>query len=185
MRKQALALLEEQSQKEHIDLYYADESGVSSEGYVPYGWQFSDEPACIASAKGQTLNCFALISRENKISYATSRQSITADFIASQLDELSWSINKPTVVVMDNAKVHTAAKVKLELEAWQKRGLFIFYLPPYSPHLNIAERLWKELKARWLRPEDYRSTDQLFYAVKLALAAVGKELFINFCNFQL
>lgn len=86
---------------------------------------------------------------------------------------------------MDNAKVHTAAKIKLELEAWQKRGLFIFYLPPYSPHLNIAERLWKELKARWLRPEDYRSNDQLFYAVKLALAAVGKELFINLSDLQL
>jgi transposase len=86
---------------------------------------------------------------------------------------------------MDNARVHTAAKVKFELEAWQQRGLFIFYLPPYSPHLNIAERLWKELKARWLRPEDYLSTDQLFYAVTLALAAVGKELFIDFSDFQL
>ena len=183
MRKQALALLEEQSQKEHIDLYYADESGVSSEGYVPYGWQFSDEQVCIASAKGQTLNCFALISRKNQIRYAISQQNITADFIIRQLDKLSLTIEKPTVVVLDNAKVHTAAKVKLELEAWQKRGLF--YLPPYSPHLNIAERLWKELKARWLRPEDYLSTDQLFYAVKLALAAVGKELFINFSDFQL
>jgi transposase len=185
VRKQALALLEEQSQKERIDLYYADESGVSSEGYVPYGWQFSDESACIASAKGQTLNCFALIWRKNQISYAISQQNITADFIIRQFDELSLTIEKPTVVVMDNAKVHTAAKIKLELEAWQKRGLFIFYLPPYSPHLNIAERLWKELKARWLRPEDYRSNDQLFYAVKLALAAVGKELFINLSDFQL
>jgi len=185
VRKQALALLEEQSQKEHIDLYYADESGVSAEGYVPYGWQFADEQACIASAKGPALNCFALISRKNQVSYAISQQTITADFIIRQLDELSLTIDKPTVVVLDNAKVHTAAKVKRELEAWQKRGLFIFYLPPYSPHLNIAERLWKELKARWLRPEDYRSTDHLFYAVKLTLAAVGKELFINFSDFKL
>jgi transposase len=55
----------------------------------------------------------------------------------------------------------------------------------YSPHLNIAERLWKELKARWLRPQDYRTADQLFYAVKLALAAVGRELFINFSEYKL
>jgi transposase len=185
VRKQALKLLEEQSQQGHIDLYYADESGVSSEGYVPYGWQFADEEVTIESAKGKALNCFALISRDNKISYATNQQSITADFIVEELDKLSLNISKPTVVVMDNAKVHTAAKVKQAMKAWQKRGLFLFYLPPYSPHLNIAERLWKELKARWIRPEDYLSTDQLFYAVNLALAAVGKGLFINFADYQL
>jgi hypothetical protein len=37
VRKESLQLLEDQSQKGHIDLYYADESGVSTEGYVPYG----------------------------------------------------------------------------------------------------------------------------------------------------
>ena len=150
VRKEGLKLLEEQSQQSHIDFYYEDESGVSPEGYVPYGWQLTDEEVTIESTKGKVLNCFALISRGNKISYATSQQSITADFIVEELKKLSSSIDKPTVVVMDNAKVHTAAKVKQAMEAWQKRGLFPFYLPPYSPHLNIAERLWKELKARWV-----------------------------------
>jgi hypothetical protein len=139
VRQQALTLLEEQSQKEHIDLYYADESGVSPEGYVPYGGQFSDEPACMASAKGQTLNCFALISRKNQLSYAISQQNITADFIIRQLDELSLTIEMPTVVVMDNAKVPTAAKVKRQLEAWQKRGLFIF-ICPLTHHLSILPK---------------------------------------------
>jgi transposase len=86
---------------------------------------------------------------------------------------------------LDNAKVHTAAKVRQALAAWQKRGLFLFYLPPYSPHLNLAERLWKELKARWLRPQDYQTVDQLFYAVHLALAAVGEQLFINFSEYEI
>ena len=29
---------------------------------------------------------------------------------------------------------------------WQKRGLFVFFLPPYIPHLNIAEILWRNFK---------------------------------------
>jgi hypothetical protein len=51
--------------------------------------------------------------------------------------------------------------------------------------LNIIERLWRELKQRWLKPENYSSADNLFYSVSLALASVGKELFINFspCSF--
>lgn len=119
------------------------------------------------------------------MTYATSQQNVTADFIIRQLDELSFQIAKPTVIVLDNARVHTAVKVKERLKYWQQRGLYLFYLPPYSPHLNIAERLWKELKSRWLKAEDYLTTDQLFYAVNLALAAVGKELIINFNDFKI
>lgn len=185
MRKEALALLEEKSRQGHVDLFYGDESQVSPAGYVPYGWQFEDEQVCVESAKGKGLNCFALICRDNRVRYATSEQSITSDFIVEQLDRLSLELVRPTVVVLDNASVHTAAKVKKQLESWQQRGLFLFYLPVYSPHLNIAERLWKELKARWLRPQDYLTTDSLFYAVKMALAAVGKNLFINFSDFKI
>lgn len=166
-----------------MDLFYADESQVSPEGYVPYGWQFVDEQVCIQAAKGKGLNCFALISRDNRMVYATSEATITADFIVEQLENFSRSLVKPTVVVLDNARVHTAAKVNKELENWQQRGLFLFYLPAYSPHLNIAERLWKELKARWLKPQDYLTTDNLFRAVNNALDAVGNKLFINFSDF--
>ena len=117
--------------------------------------------------------------------YATSQETITASFIAHQLEKLSFSITKLTVVVLDNARVHTATKINQALDRWQQRGLFLFYLPPYSPHLNMAERLWKELKARWLKPENFRTPDNLFFAVNMALAAVGKQLFIQFNEYSL
>jgi transposase len=183
--REALALLEQQSRQGHIDLFYADESQVSPPGYVPYGWQFEEEQVCIASAQGKGLNCFALISRDNRMVYATSQETITASFIAHQLEKLSFSLTKLTVVVLDNARVHTATKINQALDRWQQRGLFLFYLPPYSPHLNMAERLWKELKARWLKPEDFRTPDNLFFAVNMALAAVGKQLFIQFNEYSL
>lgn len=185
VRSEALSLIEEQSQAGTIDLYYGDESSVSEEGYVPYGWQFKDESVCIEVAKGQRLNCFGLISRQNQLHYATTEGSITAAFVVNQLETLSWQLSKPTVIVLDNARIHTANHVRQRLVDWQQRGLYIFYLPPYSPHLNLAERLWKELKARWLRPQDYQSSSSLFYAVWLALSAVGRELFIGFGSFKL
>lgn len=177
--------MEEQSLLGHIDLFYGDESQVSEEGYVPYGWQFSDEDITIEVAKGRSINCFALISRDNKMIHRSTEQNITATFIAEQLEQISVSILRPTVVVLDNARIHTARKVKERIRVWQSRGLYIFYLPPYSPHLNIAERLWKELKSRWLKPADYCSAENLFYTVNLALATVGKELFINFSEFKI
>jgi len=184
VRKAALALLEQQSRAGNIDLYYGDESQVSETGYVPYGWQFVDEEVFIEVAKGKSLNCFGMISRKSELIFKTTTKSINAEFIRTQLDEFSFAIRKPTVLVLDNARIHTARKIKERLKFWQKRGLYIFYLPPYSPQLNICERLWKELKARWIKPENYQSVDALFYAAQLALMAVGQELFINFSDYR-
>ena len=70
------------------------------------------------------------------------------------------------------------------LDAWQARGLFVFYLPVYSPHLNIVEILWRELKHRWLHASDYQDKGTLHYAVWQALKAVGQSLTIQFSRFN-
>ncbi len=50
------------SSKGTIELFYADESGVCTKGYVPYGWQFKEERVSITSFKDtKRLNCFALL----------------------------------------------------------------------------------------------------------------------------
>jgi transposase len=185
VRKEALSLLETQSRAGNIDLYYGDETKVSEEGYVPYGWQFEDEQVAIEVTKGRSINCFGLLSRSNDFIYKTQEKNINADFIIQTLDAFSLSLSKPTVVVLDNARVHTARKVKQLFQIWQRRGLYIFYLPPYSPHLNIIERLWKELKEGWIKPADYQSPDTLFYAVNRICAAIGSTLFMQFEDFKL
>jgi transposase len=168
-----------------IDLYYGDESRVSIDPCVPYGWQFPGEQVFMPSAKGAGLNCFALLSRANDLVFETTRRQITSRFIVEQFERLSFSIRKVTVVVLDNARVHTSRQVQGRRPFWQRRGLFIFYLPPYSPHLNIAEALWRKLKYEWLQPSDYATTDGLFYRVRQALAAVGTSLKIRFSAFSL
>lgn len=185
VRKETLALLEAQSERGLIDLYYGDESQVSEVGYVPYGWQFADERVHVATGRGRSMNYFGLLSRSNEFFYERSEKAITSSFVLEQLDSFSLRLDKPTVVVLDNARIHTAKKIQDRLALWQRRGLYVFYLPPYSPQLNIIERLWKELKARWLRPCDYENAEALFYATELALSAVGTTLKINFSAFKL
>ncbi|MDR2087074.1 MAG: transposase, partial [Dysgonamonadaceae bacterium] len=67
---------------------------------------------------------------------------------------------------------------------WQQRGLFITFLPPYSPHLNIAETVWRKLKKEWINPEDYLGKDKLFYATNRWLATLGKSVCIKFSHFN-
>ena len=137
------------------------------------------------TARGAGLNCFALLTRANDLLFDVTRQRITRRFIVEQLERLSFSVKKTTVVVLDNARVHTSQRVQERRPFWQQRGLFVFYLPPYSPHLNIAERLWRKLKYEWLQPADYATTDGLFYRVRQALAAVGTSLKIRSSEFSL
>jgi hypothetical protein len=191
---ECLKELEKLSKKKLIDLFYGDESHVCSEGYVPYGWQFPDEDVFIASNKGHRLigsrvprwsYCFAMISRSNQCHWATTTQSIDADFIVEQLERLSFSINKATFLVLDCARIHTEKKVQERVKYWQQRGLYLLYLPPYSPHLNLAETLWRKLKAEWLAVEDYLQEQALIYATNRCLASVGTHLKINFSEFSL
>jgi hypothetical protein len=168
-----------------IDLYYGDESRVSLDPCVPYGWQFAGEEVFMPSAKGAGLNCFGLLTRANTSLFETTRQRLTSRLIVEQFERLSFSVKKMTVVVLDNARVHTSQQVQERRPFWQQRGLFIFDLPPYSPHLNIAEALWRKLKYEWLQPSDYATTDGLFYRVRQALAAVGTSLKIRFSEFSL
>jgi transposase len=185
LKVECLSELEHLSKLGLIDLYYGDESRVSMEPCVPYGWQFAGEDVFMPSIKGAGLNCFALLSRANDLLFETTRQRITSQYIIEQLERLSFSIRKMTVLVLDNARVHTSQQVQERRPFWQQRGLFIFYLPPYSPHLNIAETLWRKLKYEWLQPADYATTDGLFYRVRQALAAVGTSLKIRFSEFSL
>jgi len=185
LKVEGLGELENLAKLGLIDLYYGDESRVCLEPCVPYGWQFPGEEVFMPSRKGAGLNCFALLSRANELIFETTRQRITSAFIIEQMERLSFSIQKITVVVLDNARVHTSKQIRERREFWQQRGLLIFYLPPYSPHLNIAETLWRKLKYEWLQAVDYTTTDGLFYRVRQALTAVGSTLKIQFSEFTL
>jgi transposase len=168
-----------------IDLYYADQRRVCLEPCVPYGWQFPDEDVFMPSTKGKGLNCFGLLSRTNQLLFTTTTQNITSAFVFEYLERLSLMLNKPTVIVLDNASVHTAKIIREQRKVWETRGLTLFYLPAYSPQLNLIERLWKMLKYYWLKPEDYAEEQLLFYKTTQALAAVGTSLNINFSEVAL
>jgi transposase len=158
---------------------------VSLQPSVPYGWQFSDEDVFMPSSQGGGLNCFAFLTRQNGCQFRTTQRSISSEFVCEQLEEMSLGLEKLTVVLLDNAPVHKANRIQERRQIWEKRGLYVFYLPRYSPHLNIVERLWRKLKYEWLSAKDYETKEGLFYTVRQALAAVGKSLKINFSTFSL
>ena len=172
--------LESLSAQGRLDLYYADESHICTEGYVPYAWQLKGEDVYIPSQRSARLNIFGMVSRNNVYHGFTTQDNIGSKQVVDFLDRFSFTIKKKTVIVLDNASIHRSKQTAEIRKVWEKRGLFLFFLPPYSPHLNIIETLWRILKTKWIRPQDYTTTDQLFYSTNRALAAVGHEVYVKY-----
>ncbi|MBT7191120.1 MAG: hypothetical protein HN916_13110 [Anaerolineae bacterium] len=90
------------------------------------------------------------------------------------------TIKKKTVVIIDNASVHTSALFKQNIKKWEKRGLFLKYLPTYSPELNLIEILWRFIKYKWLDLAAYSSFKKLNEEIQKVLEGVGSKYQITF-----
>ena len=165
-------------------MYYADQSGFSEQGYCPYAWQFADEKVSVPSTHGQQINCFGLLARDNRFHFRTTIKTINTLFLVSFFNDFVMNLTKPTVVILDNAKIHHSKLFKSWIPYWQSKGLFFIYLPPYSPKLNIIEIMWRHIKLRWLKPEDYKDFETLQLKLQLTLLAIGKSISIKFNKFN-
>ena len=128
-----------------IDLLFADESGFSLEPSIPYGWLPVGKQVKIPSEHKFVGNVFGLLSCNGHGQMHWTHQRINSEFVAKSLDQLSEHIQKPTVVVLDNAPWHRSALIKEKLPFWRSQNLYVFYLPPYSPQLNMIEIYWRHL----------------------------------------
>lgn len=169
-----------------IKLYFGDESGFSLTPCVPYGWIKKGEDACILSQRSPRINVFGLLSTDNDLHTYQKSGSLQAEFVIDCLEDLSLRMVKPTVIVLDNASLHTCQLLVAKTEEWEQKGLYLFFLPKYSPHLNRIERLWKEVKYHWLKAEHYLSLEALKQAIHNIFTGFGacftldfKELEVN------
>lgn len=76
--------------------------------------------------------------------------------------------DEPVVVVLDNASYHKSHALK---EQWQRddHRLQPFFLPAYSPQLNLIERLWRYLKAKLANHRWWHELDRLQQATDALL----------------
>ncbi len=66
-----------------------------------------------------------------------------------------------TVIVIDNAPIHTNKAFKAKIVQWRQNKLEIFWLPTYSPHLNLSEILWRFMKYEWVETKAYSNWKSL------------------------
>ncbi|MEM9276775.1 MAG: IS630 family transposase [Cyanobacteria bacterium P01_F01_bin.143] len=169
-----------QEEKGEIDLRYLDQSGFSLTPYIPYGWQDKNETVIIKSRIGKRVNVLGLMNRKNELDYEIIKHSIKSENVIKFLNKFSDKVDKKTVVILDQASIHTSDSFVNKLEEWKEKNLEIFWLPTYSPKLNLIEILWKFVKYEWIDIDAYSSQSKLIKYLERVLDNFGDEYVINF-----
>ena len=83
---------------------------------------------------------------------------------------------RPRIVVLDNAGIHHARTVRQARRELAERGLWLWYLPAYSPELNDIERTFRTLKHEAMPRRTFTTTRTLTAAVETAFRQVNAQL---------
>ncbi len=179
-RQAQLETLKQLEDQGELDLYYLDEAGFCLIPCVPYGWQLIGQTVEMESQRSQRLNVLGLMTRANQLHSYVSTQSITSDVVIACIDAFFPTVNKRTVIVVDQASIHTSDAIHDKLPEWQQRHIEIFQLPSYSPQLNLIEILWRFIKYEWVEISAYRCWPSLVQYVEKVLKEFGEAYVINF-----
>jgi len=135
-------------------LFYFDQSGFSASPPVQRGWSPIGKPHRVfplPHCRRAVLG--ALDFGANLLTYHTSKTTIKRPDVVRFLDQLARESTPGlmTVVVLDNATIRHNIDQET-LDQWLlKHRMVLFYLPPYSPELNLIEIVWKQAKYHWRR----------------------------------
>ena len=146
----ALAKLENE---QRCELLYFDESGLSPNPSVQHGWGRIGQTRAVARlAHRQRVNVLGALRHDGQLIWNTQQRPTTRDDVIAFFDQIALdSHSVPGIVLLDNADIHKGELMEKKRRQWAKYGLYLYYLPPYSPELNRIEILWKHAKHFWRR----------------------------------
>ena len=179
--QRALLRLHRLEKAGHCQVLYGDESGFCLTPPLPYLWQKKGQTLGLpAQAHSRRLSVLGFLSGVGLLHPFWTAEKITAEFVIESIESLLPTLPCPTVVVLDNASVHRSKRVRCKRCEWKQKGLRLLFLPPYCPHLNKIEVLWRQVKYRWLGCEAYADFPTLCQSVQSILSQVGSKYLLSF-----
>lgn len=129
-------------------IYFADEAGLRSDHHTGTTWApIGQTPVVGVTGRRFSLNMLSAVSPQGGFRFMTHEGTATAEVFGEFLERLMVGAHTPIFLIVDGHPIHKAQSVKAFVEAQQGR-LKLFYLPPYSPHLNPDEQVWAHVKRR-------------------------------------
>lgn len=158
---------------------YLDECGFSPTQPVNYSWTLAGRRKLVAyeNPEGRRVNVLAALTYAHRTCACSSLRSplrwvslprtLKADDLVRFVSSIQHS-TRLTVVVLDNASMHRSRLVKSARKELARRGIVLYFLPPYSPELNLIEPVFGVIKHYDMPERSYDSVEYLTMAVDAA-----------------
>lgn len=163
-----------------FDLWYYDEAGFTLQPAIPYAWQRVGQRLELASTHGPRQNVLGFFNLRNQFHSFAFQGAIDSHTVIHCFELFHHQQQRPAVVVVDNAPIHTSDDFEDELERWQKEDLYVKFLPPYCPELNLIELLWRKVKYEWLPLDAYQNFKTMTASLFDVLKGIGSKYRITF-----
>lgn len=168
-----------------FELWYYDEAGFALTACVPYAWQPSGERLELESRgnQGKRQNVLGFMRWDAEDFYlAAFEGSIDNHLVAGCFKAFAAAKKgeKPKLIILDNAPAHRGEELEDEFEELEKMGVFVWFLPSYSPELNLIELLWRKIKYEWLALDIYGSYQKMCEGLFEVLKGIGSKYRITF-----
>jgi len=129
-------------------LFFGDEAGMRSDHHAGTTWApMARTPTVPTTGQRFGLNMLSAVAPDGRFCFMLHEGRVTAEVFLDFLRRLLHDNDRPVFLVVDGHSIHKARIVRQFVEA-QAGRLKLFFLPPYSPHLNPDEQVCGNVKAR-------------------------------------
>lgn len=162
-------LAEAQANQRH--LFFVDAAHFVLQPFLGFLWSFARLFIKAPSGRQRFNVLGALHATTRQLVTITNTSYINAQSVAALLRKLAAAFtDRPITLVLDNARYQHCRFIKdLALEL----RIELLFLPPYSPNLNLIERLWKFIKKQCLYSQYYEQFANFKQAIEDCLAEVS------------
>ncbi len=166
-RQQKLEPLLAEAKEGKRAVYFVDAAHFVHRAYLGFIWCF--QRIFIPSPSGRKR--FNVLGAINAVTYqivnVTNESYINSNSVCELLDKLAaLSLSIPITLVLDNARYQ---KCHLVQDYAKYLNIKLLYLPSYSPHLNLIERLWKFVRNECLYSRYYETFNDFKQAITKCL----------------
>lgn len=170
---QTLKPLMEQAKAGTCHLFFMDAAHFTLSPFVCMVWCFARVFLKAAAGRNRINVLGAISSTTHHLETVINTTYITATEVVELLKILSQKYGAfPIYIVLDNARYQHCDFVK---EQAKLLNIHLVFLPPYSPNLNIIERLWKFLREKIIYGKYYPDAQAFHQAVRAGICSINNN----------
>lgn len=155
-----------------------DEARIGQQGTLTRIWaRTGSRPSAVRQTEYEWVYLWAAVEPATGASVAMITPTVDTGLMRQFLSGLSGTLapDEHAVLVLDQAGWHVARALEVP------DNVTLLFLPPYSPELNPAERLWAWLRSHRLANRVYADYQELLSATDRAWLALDADTIKSVC----